>query len=1190
MKRLWKVALPSFILLILLFFGWESISAYLANHSYYASIFSTGSNWWIFLFGLFFSLIPLLYIKFAKQFTLKRFILLFVGSAAIFGLVHSLFKGGTVGFWRFMVMFNTVFLFALWAYLFTGFLSLWSFLNRKLIHFQQQRWQEIILSLWLGISVFLIIIQIFLGIGILFSWVSILLFIGLGAMIYLERSILKEYSCIILNVWITFREKLKSKNLWMTIIFILLLLSFLYIFYGLQNSFIPYSTAWDANHEYMYIPKILAENAGVYRWNTVGASIPGFWHLFITFCFSLCWLSDGLLGLSSDTIAVALNFWSGIMVLIFGVCLLFQVSTLFSKKKDEELPLAGISIWWMTLLLWLSSGMGAFLVIVDNKTDLWVMAFSLLALLGGMIFLGIFQEEKIKKSEIIKYLLIAGFFFGIASLAKVTAFVDLALFMIFLLGLWISPWAALGSGFIITGFLRLLNILTSSFMLSEQNAFWLIGIGTILLFFWIVLAIIKKRKIWRSFWYLLLLWGAFLAPLILFKLPWQITNQLVNDTFSIQQTLKSLLAKSTISNSQILLAQNDEENLPSLEEQNIIDSEILQSPLLSNWQDANSCLAMGNVYSEEELKDWLKEIKGWWLIEDFWRYIGFGWKEFKNDSAVYILAKLFWPSSKYCYGMNADAKLLCNHAEAIDSFDIQTLRKIYETEISDYNSQAAILLKEALDEFDEKVGNNTISFDIQEFRDSIVSLRQYYQAHSIQSNDWSLSIPYRYLVPLNIVFNWSLQNLSSYYTDIGFVWISFYIVLILSFIYALCKREQNLIVLSLTTLLWRMIWRVIGSAILWYWTVLISWTALSLLLFIDHIWKESNKKEWNPFALILIILLILLSSLQLVMNFMRISSQWAMGPFVRYKGNMGEISKITEQLEVKKEISYYNAKDVFDLQFPQYNSIINLLKDRKNDEWVIIAGTYIQYFLNNQWNLKMDWLLTDFWQKSSDGDLCKTYWRLKEDKTKYLIIDPNIWTVGMWEGNETLFHRFFAKLSAVDWSIEEDGTLVTLAKMYQLWYIKLLSTNNLWAYYAFNLSDAELREAFGVNGDENLLLLRAKLMGIRYFSEEVNTLFSQIWNLFVQRIMQGDGIQDIASMLGLEVNEKNIRSALSSISQWTSMGIESLSQDERMVLIQYYNIFQSFSTNNSDMGWQIVQSLLLNSVTGSSQVMLFELI
>jgi hypothetical protein len=137
-------------------------------------------------------------------------------------------------------------------------------------------------------------------------------------------------------------------------------------------------------------------------------------------------------------------------------------------------------------------------------------------------------------------------------------------------------------------------------------------------------------------------------------------------------------------------------------------------------------------------------------------------------------------------------------------------------------------------------------------------------------------------------------------------------------------------------------------------------------------------------------------------------------------------------------------------------------------------------------------MLTDFWVKTSDGNLCKTYRRLKDSNTKYLIIDPNIGTVGMGEGNETLFHRFFAKLSAVDGTLEEDGTLTTLVKLYKLGYITLFSTNNIGAYYAFTLSDNDLISAFGARDEEGLLLLRAKLIGIRYFSEEVNTLFSQI--------------------------------------------------------------------------------------------------
>jgi hypothetical protein len=45
----------------------------------------------------------------------------------------------------------------------------------------------------------------------------------------------------------------------------------MYYLYGFQLSFIPYSTAWDANHEYLYIPKVIAENFGII-WGNVGAA------------------------------------------------------------------------------------------------------------------------------------------------------------------------------------------------------------------------------------------------------------------------------------------------------------------------------------------------------------------------------------------------------------------------------------------------------------------------------------------------------------------------------------------------------------------------------------------------------------------------------------------------------------------------------------------------------------------------------------------------------------------------------------------------------------------------------------------------------------------------------------------------------------------------------------------------------
>jgi hypothetical protein len=150
--------------------------------------------------------------------------------------------------------------------------------------------------------------------------------------------------------------------------------------------------------------------------------------------------------------------------------------------------------------------------------------------------------------------------------------------------------------------------------------------------------------------------------------------------------------------------------------------------------------------------------------------------------------------------LNVEAKLLCENRGAIDEFAIEQLKTVYE-QLLNKESEAGILLKEALDAYNEKIGTSGANFNPQEFRDYIVALRQYYQSHSIKSNATSIAIPYRYLIPLNIVFNWSLQNLSSYYTDIGFTRVLLYIILIITLPYALIKKEKKLTMLSLVTLL-----------------------------------------------------------------------------------------------------------------------------------------------------------------------------------------------------------------------------------------------------------------------------------------------------------------------------------------------------------------------------------------------------
>jgi hypothetical protein len=104
-------------------------------------------------------------------------------------------------------------------------------------------------------------------------------------------------------------------------------------------------------------------------------------------------------------------------------------------------------------------------------------------------------------------------------------------------------------------------------------------------------------------------------------------------------------------------------------------------------------------------------------------------------------------------------------------------------------------------------------------------------------------------------------------------------------------------------------------------------------------------------------------SIQFLLNFIRISSQGSVGPFVWYKQSNGSVPFITSQLQYTQVNKVpYGAKDVFDLQFPHYNKFIDYTKTRKDEDGVFIAGTYLQYFLHNQKNIKLDGMTNRLWE------------------------------------------------------------------------------------------------------------------------------------------------------------------------------------------------------------------------------------
>lgn len=112
------------------------------------------------------------------------------------------------------------------------------------------------------------------------------------------------------------------------------------------------------------------------------------------------------------------------------------------------------------------------------------------------------------------------------------------------------------------------------------------------------------------------------------------------------------------------------------------------------------------------------------------------------------------------------------------------------------------------------ISSNT--FNPVQMRDEIVQIRQWYQGRSIKVRENSLMMPYRYIVPWNAVFNWSLQNLSSYYTDIGFIRGIIILLQIVALIYSIATWNHRLLVLGSVTFVGRSIWWLIAGGIVWY--------------------------------------------------------------------------------------------------------------------------------------------------------------------------------------------------------------------------------------------------------------------------------------------------------------------------------------------------------------------------------------
>ena len=109
--------------------------------------------------------------------------------------------------------------------------------------------------------------------------------IGLVWLIRKSRPLLDHTGQILISQLTTISHKELSPA---TIVaMILFVVSVIYYYYGFMLAYIPYPTARDANHAYMFVPKIRSANYGFLRNAAGGIIAPRFYSAYLTFWFTL---------------------------------------------------------------------------------------------------------------------------------------------------------------------------------------------------------------------------------------------------------------------------------------------------------------------------------------------------------------------------------------------------------------------------------------------------------------------------------------------------------------------------------------------------------------------------------------------------------------------------------------------------------------------------------------------------------------------------------------------------------------------------------------------------------------------------------------------------------------------------------------------------------------------------------------
>ena len=1084
------------------------LNEYLVNHTYYYDMLSNSTNWYIVLFGILAILVPLFYIFTEGKKSWKGIFWSIFFWFALFSLVIWINKWWYISLWYLVEMVNYIILFSYFFVILFGSFSLWDLILKN-IKFKESIYNFSI-KFAFGFALLSILLYFIVAFWLINIYVSYFLFFALALLLIYKFSSLKTIWEELLNDLVWFNDKISKLWYIKYIFYFVWAIVFFYIFIWLNYSFIAYPTAWDASHAYIYYPKVFVDYNG-YPWNTDFRP----WYILWSAVLAWVWKLWTWTWFSIDTWMIVFNFLSWVLALFFGFMLINAIVKILDNKKDKKHYLL-LSLWYILILTWLTSWMGAFLVFVDNKTDLAVLMYVILWLFLLIYSLGRGQESSLEevrrdlkidntlqenneeitnwsKEEQINsqfsilnsqlFLALSWFFFAIANLIKPTAtfdfFESVVAFTILNTWIFLAIWIIV----FVLWVLSYLKYRGFDQAINTKYAIPFIWTWLWISLAWFIDAILRNSKKIVSLF--IFVW-VFLWTLILTK--W---------TFGLLQSHYDNLDKDPKKVVQAIIMWN---KFPILKKDKLTWS-------LYTWLKE----PIGSAYNEDNNRyKWYGSHNFW---EVWWSFIVPS--KFKATYCISFTWASCWNFDKDIYEkivndyafkilQNKDEKLFDLWLEnTISSYGIEKIAQQYGISTNWKSKQqlmeilkpkiAQNISKQIFNDIKNKLNNRV--FDINKYPQIVINKTNEEILKKLQNNPvyyTDVSIPYDYLIPFNVSFNRSLQNETSYYTDIGIVWLLLAILLIFALIYsivllfkALTNKDQELfdyskflLAFSLATLVGWGIWYFVAAGIVWYNIGWIIWLIIVTIIFSAKLKDKS----------VLIYVLLVVSILSIALNLFRIASQWGQWPYNWYRSSVWESVNYymtNKWLESKKEAKIpYTRQDLFNLQFPQYNKIIEWFNNREKWEKGIIWWTYAKYFIKNQDNIKDDQFLMYLWKLGSDNNIEKFYQRLKDQNITDIVLDPNIASVVMWTWNIELWYRYFGKLDK-NWNFVEEWVLPHLVDLAQDNKLSYVSSNNLWIKYALIYSDEELSKILGISDLDKIRKIRYELIALRFLQRNI---------------------------------------------------------------------------------------------------------